>query len=150
MNGNLLDIRDLHIGFHLESGPLEAVRGVSFRVPAGKTVALVGESGSGKSVIAQAILGILPKSARITKGDILLDDSANGGRRVNIAELPRDGMAIRKIRGQSISIIFQEPMTSLSPVHTVGNQISEMLHLHRKMDAATGRDTVKEMLRLVG
>jgi peptide/nickel transport system ATP-binding protein len=150
MNGNLLDIRDLHIGFNLESGPLEAVRGVSFRVPAGKTVALVGESGSGKSVIAQAILGILPKSARITKGDILLDDSANGGRLVNIAELPRDGMAIRKIRGQSISIIFQEPMTSLSPVHTIGNQISEMLHLHRKMDAATGRETVKEMLRLVG
>lgn len=116
MNGNLLDIRDLHIGFNLESGPLEAVRGVSFRVPAGKTVALVGESGSGKSVIAQAILGILPKSARITKGDILLDDSANGGRLVNIAELPRDGMAIRKIRGQSISIIFQEPMTSLLPL----------------------------------
>jgi len=150
MNGNLLDIRDLHIGFDLESGPLEAVRGVSFRVPAGKTVALVGESGSGKSVIAQAIMGILPKSARITHGDILLDDRANGGRLVNIAELPRDGLAIRKIRGQSISIIFQEPMTSLSPVHTIGNQISEMLCLHRKMDAAAGKETVKEMLRLVG
>jgi peptide/nickel transport system ATP-binding protein len=150
MNGNLLEIRDLRISFNLESGHLEAVRGVSFRVPAGKTVALVGESGSGKSVIAQAIMGILPKSARITHGDILLDDSAKGGRLVNIAELPRDGVAIRKIRGQSISIIFQEPMTSLSPVHTIGDQIGEMLHLHRKMDARDGEKTVKEMLRLVG
>jgi peptide/nickel transport system ATP-binding protein len=150
MNGNLLEIRDLRISFNLESGHLEAVRGVSFRVPAGKTVALVGESGSGKSVIAQAIMGILPKSARITQGDILLDDSAKGGRLVNIAELPRDGVAIRKIRGQSISIIFQEPMTSLSPVHTIGDQIGEMLHLHRKMDVRDGQKTVKEMLRLVG
>src|SRR5260221_4188556 len=150
MNGNLLEIRDLRIGFNLESGHLEAVRGVSFRVPAGKTVALVGESGSGKSVIAQAIMGILTNSACITEGDILLEDSAKGGRLVNIAELPREGIAIRKIRGQSISIIFQEPMTSLSPVHTIGDQIGEMLHLHRKMDARDGQTTVKEMLRLVG
>ncbi|HVI91136.1 MAG TPA: ABC transporter ATP-binding protein [Dongiaceae bacterium] len=150
MNGNLLEIRDLHIGFKLESGALEAVRGVSFRVPAGKTVALVGESGSGKSVIAQAIMGILPKTARITGGDILFDNRAKGGHLVNIAEMPRDGFAIREIRGQSISIVFQEPMTSLSPVHTIGDQIGEMLHLHRKMDAGSGRETVKEMLRLVG
>jgi peptide/nickel transport system ATP-binding protein len=150
MNGNLLEIRDLRIGFKLESGPLEAVRGVSFRVPAGKTVALVGESGSGKSVIAQAIMGILPKTARITGGDILFDNRAKGGHLVNIAEMPRDGFAIREIRGQSISIVFQEPMTSLSPVHTIGDQIGEMLHLHRKMDAGTGRETVREMLRLVG
>ena len=150
MKGDLLDIRDLRIGFELESGLMEVVRGVSFRVPAGKTVALVGESGSGKSVIAQAILGILPRSARITKGDILFDDSAKGGRLVNIAEMPRDGSAIRQIRGRSMSIVFQEPMTSLSPVHTVGDQVGEMLRLHRQMTAAEAREAVKEMLHLVG
>ncbi len=150
MTGALLDIRDLRIGFELESGPLDVVRGVSFKVPAGKTVALVGESGSGKSVIAQAVMGILPKTARITQGDILFDDSAKGGRLINIAEMPRDGRQIRQIRGRSISIVFQEPMTSLSPVHMIGDQVAEMLHLHRKMSAAEGRAAVKDMLHLAG
>ncbi|MET1028011.1 MAG: ABC transporter ATP-binding protein [Dongiaceae bacterium] len=150
MKGDLLDIRDLRIGFELEIGLMEVVRGVSFRVPAGKTVALVGESGSGKSVIAQAILGILPRSARITKGDILFDDSAKGGRLVNIAEMPRDGNAIRQIRGRSISIVFQEPMTSLSPVHMIGDQVGEMLRLHLKMSPAEAREAVTQMLHLVG
>ncbi|TXH39214.1 MAG: ABC transporter ATP-binding protein [Rhodospirillaceae bacterium] len=150
MNGNLLDIRDLHISFQLEGGLLDVVRGVSFRVPHGKTVALVGESGSGKSVIAQSIMGILPKTARITRGDILFDDSGKGRRLVNIAEMPRDGRAIRQIRGSSISIIFQEPMTSLSPVHTIGDQVGEMLQLHRKLTPAQAESAVADMLRLAG
>jgi len=151
---DLLRIRDLRISFDLPEGRLEAVRGVSFRVPAGKTVALVGESGSGKSVVSQAIMGILPRTARIDAGRILLHDpelaagSAEG--MFDITAQDPDGPQMRALRGGRISIIFQEPMTSLSPVHTVGNQISEALHLHRKVSEADGKTLVAEMLHLVG
>ena len=138
----------------LPEGRLEAVRGVSFRVPAGKTVALVGESGSGKSVVSQAIMGILPRSARIDAGRILFHDPVLAADRaegmIDISGLAPDSPQMRAIRGARISIIFQEPMTSLSPVHTVGNQICEALRLHRKVNAAEGESLVKEMLRLVG
>ena len=123
----LLTIEDLRISFDLPQGRLDAVRGVSFSVPEGGTVALVGESGSGKSVITQAIMGILPRPASIKSGRILFSDPRNGGKAVDIAQLDRDGDAMRSIRGGHISIIFQEPMTALSPVHTVGNQIGEAL-----------------------
>jgi peptide/nickel transport system ATP-binding protein len=146
---DLLTINDLSVSFALPGGAVHAVRGVSFRVPHGGAVALVGESGSGKTVISQAIMGILPGSARITGGQILFADPAKGGAVTDIAKLSPKGSQIRDIRGGRISIIFQEPMSSLSPLHTVGNQISEALHLHRKMDAATGRELVVEMLRLV-
>jgi peptide/nickel transport system ATP-binding protein len=151
---DLLRIRDLRISFMLPEGRLEAVRGVSFRVPAGKTVALVGESGSGKSVVSQAIMGILPRSARIDAGRILFHDPVLAADRaegmIDISGLAPDSPQMRAIRGARISIIFQEPMTSLSPVHTVGNQICEALRLHRKVNAAEGESLVKEMLRLVG
>jgi peptide/nickel transport system ATP-binding protein len=147
---DLLAIRDLAIAFDLEEGVIEAVRGVSFRVPVGGTVALVGESGSGKSVISQAIMGILPRAAQIRGGQILFADPAQPGSVIDIAALQPDGAAMRAIRGGRISIIFQEPMTSLSPIHTVGNQIEEALHLHRRAGAAEGRELVIEMLRLVG
>jgi peptide/nickel transport system ATP-binding protein len=147
---DLLVVKDLKVDFVLDGIVIPAVRGVSFRVPSGKTVALVGESGSGKSVCAQAIMGILPKVARITGGSIEFDDSAHGGGMVDIARQPRDGALMQRLRGGSISIIFQEPMTSLSPVHTIGNQISEALHLHRKVSRAEGMAAVIEMLRLTG
>ena len=151
---DLLRIRDLRISFDLPEGRLEAVRGVSFRVPAGKTVALVGESGSGKSVVSQAIMGILPRSARIDTGRILLHDPVLAADHpesmIDIAALPPDSQTMRSIRGGRISIIFQEPMTSLSPVHTVGNQILEALHLHREVSDDEGRDLAGEMLGLVG
>jgi peptide/nickel transport system ATP-binding protein len=147
---DLLDIRDLAISFVLQGGLVDAVRGVSFRVPAGRSVALVGESGSGKTVISQAIMGILPNSARIRSGQIVFDDPATSGPPVDIARLPRDGREMRSIRGARISIIFQEPMSSLSPLHTVGDQISEALHLHRTIGKAAGREVTIEMLRLVG
>ena len=146
---DLLTINDLSVSFSLPGGAVQAVRGVSFRVPHGGTVALVGESGSGKTVISQAIMGILPGSARITSGQILFADPAKGGAVTDIAQLPPRGAKIREIRGGRISIIFQEPMSSLSPLHTIGNQISEALHLHRRVDSATGRELVIEMLRLV-
>ena len=152
-DGNLLTVRDLRITFNLDTGPLQAVRGVNFRVPYGKTVALVGESGSGKSVVAQAIMGILPKIGHIAGGQILFDNAQKGGKNgglIDIAREPRDGPVMRSIRGGSISIIFQEPMTSLSPVHTIGNQIGEALQLHRAVGGAQVREIVCEMLRLVG
>src|SRR6185369_3164674 len=93
--GDLLTVRDLKIAFDLDTGVLEAVRGISFRVPHGKTVALVGESGSGKSVVAQAIMGILPKIARISAGEILFDrtgtQNGNGHGVIDIAQQPRNG-----------------------------------------------------------
>ncbi len=153
---DLLSVRNLAIDFALEGGSVQAVRGVSFRIPAGKTVALVGESGSGKSVCAQAIMGLLPKSATIRSGEILLDrrngggDWGHQGGIVDIAKLERNGPVMQSIRGGSISIIFQEPMTSLSPVHTIGDQIAEALHLHSKLSEADGRARVLEMLRAVG
>ena len=157
--GNLLTVRDLKIAFDLDTGVLEAVRGISFRVPHGKTVALVGESGSGKSVVAQAIMGILPKIARISAGEILFDRTGtqngnggglNNGGVIDIAQQPRNGPVMRSIRGGAISIIFQEPMTSLSPVHTIGDQIGEALKLHRKVSGRAAKQLVIDMLRLVG
>jgi peptide/nickel transport system ATP-binding protein len=147
---DLLRIKDLAISFNVDGGTIDAVRGVSFRIPQGGTVALVGESGSGKSVISQAIMGILPKAAEIRQGEILFNDPLKPNIVTDIAQLPRDGAGIRAIRGGRISIIFQEPMTSLSPIHTIGNQIGEALHLHRNLSVAEGRDIIVEMLRHVG
>ena len=151
---DLLQVNDLKVAFTLPEGRLEAVRGVSFRVAPGATVALVGESGSGKSVVSQAIMGILPRAARIESGEILFNDPAghgtNGRGITDIAKLDPDSKGMRAIRGGRISIIFQEPMTSLSPVHTVGNQVGEALELHRKVTPAESRELTADMLRLVG
>jgi peptide/nickel transport system ATP-binding protein len=147
---DLLRVEDLAVSFNVEGGQIDAVRGVSFRVPQGGTVALVGESGSGKSVISQTIMGILPRAARIVGGKILFADPLRPGTVTDIAALSTDGPEMRAIRGGRISIIFQEPMTSLSPIHTIGDQICEALHLHRKAGAPEGRELVTDMLRLVG
>jgi peptide/nickel transport system ATP-binding protein len=147
---NLLTVRDLHIRFAMPGGFIEAVNGASFRIRPRSIVALVGESGSGKSVVSQAILRILPKSARITGGQILFADPRCPDKVVDLARLPRDGAEMRALRGGRISIIFQEPMTSLSPLHTIGNQVSEALRLHRRVGAAEAAELTAEMLRLVG
>ena len=145
----VLRIEDLAVEFRVAEGVIRAVNGVSFSVPRGGTVALVGESGSGKTVVSQSVLRILPKVARISRGRILFDDPGRDGPPVDLAALPADGREMRTIRGDSISIIFQEPMTSLSPLHTVGNQIGEALLLHRDMDAAGAREMTVDMLHLV-
>jgi len=147
---NLLEVRDLKVAFRLPEGELEAVKGVSFRVRPGSTVSLVGESGSGKSVVSQTIMGILPKAGYISGGEIIFRDPERGGVPMDIAKLDREGPEIRKIRGGRISLIFQEPMTSLSPLHTVGNQICEAVELHRDCAASEALNLVEEMLRLVG
>ncbi len=145
----LLKIRNLEVEFSAHNTVIHAVRGVSFDVAPGATVALVGESGSGKSVIAQSIMGILPDSGYISGGEILFTEPRSG-EVVDIATLPPASAAMRNIRGGRISIIFQEPMVSLSPLHTVGDQVGEALFLHRKMDKQEGWDLTLEMLRLVG
>ena len=147
---DLLTIRDLHVRFAAPGGFIRAVTGVSFRVRPQSTVALVGESGSGKSVVSQTILRILPRNGVITRGEILFADPRLDGEIVDLVKLPHDGTEMRAIRGGRISIIFQEPMTSLSPVHTIGNQVSEALRLHRPVSAAQASELTKEMLRLVG
>ena len=147
---NVLLVRNLKIQFDLPEGVLRAVDGVSFRVPRGQTVALVGESGSGKSVISQAIMGILPRVARVAAGEMLFFDPDRPGAFVDIAKLAPDSHSMQALRGGRISIIFQEPMTSLSPLHTVGNQIGEAYHLHCRASRPEGLAATEEMLRLVG
>ena len=147
---DLLTVEGLKVEFRVPAGTVKAVDGVSFRVPPRRTTALVGESGSGKTVVSQTILGLLPRSARIAGGRILFRDPAAPGSVADLAALAADGGAMRAIRGGRISIVFQEPMTSLSPLHTVGDQIGEALRLHREAGAAAGRELVVEMLRLVG
>ena len=134
----------------MQSGQLEAVKSASLRVLPGKVTALVGESGSGKSVIAQTILGILPPVAKVTKGRILFNDPERPGSSIDLCQLDRDSEAYRALRGQRISMIFQEPMTSLSPLHTVGNQIEEALTIHTSLPEAEARRRTEEMLGLVG
>ena len=133
----------------LHRSPVPALSDVSFKVAAGSTVALVGESGSGKSVTSQAIMGILPRNARINGGQILYDNPETGSR-VDIAALDPESREMRQIRGGSISIVFQEPMTSLSPVHTIGDQISEALFLHRDASHQDGMNLTLTMLKHVG
>lgn len=146
---DIIRVDDLHIAIDLKGADLEVIRGTSFRIAAGKTVALVGESGSGKSILSQAILGILPKVARITSGSIWFQEHKTDTP-YDLAELADNSRERIALRGGKISIIFQEPMTSLSPLHTVGNQIGEALELHRDIAANEVKSTVVEMLDLVG
>ncbi len=147
----LVDVRDLHIRFRIGDGAVEAVKGASLTMWPARTLALVGESGSGKTVISQAIMRILPRTAEITSGRILFNDPRNREETpVDIVSLEENGRAMRAIRGGRISVIFQEPMTSLSPLHTVGDQVSEALHLHRRCSRAEGRELSVDMLRLAG
>ncbi len=146
---DIVSISDLTIEFASDEGRIRAVDGVTMALPQNKTVALVGESGSGKSVISQAIMGLLPDAGRITGGSIIFRDPAENGKEVDIAALDRRGQKMRALRGNRVAIIFQEPMTSLSPLHTIGDQIGEAARLHRAMSAADARTVTREMLGLV-
>ncbi|HZH51810.1 MAG TPA: ABC transporter ATP-binding protein [Microvirga sp.] len=141
----VLRVRDLQTHFELGSRIAKSVDGVSFDVKRGETVAVVGESGSGKSVTSLSIMRLLSSPGRIVGGEILYRTSQ--GQVLDIATLPERTM--RSIRGREIAMIFQEPMTSLNPLYTVGDQIEEMIRLHEPVSAAEARKRAKRMLDLV-
>jgi peptide/nickel transport system ATP-binding protein len=137
----LLEVRKLQTRFTTEGGEFPAVDGVSFTLEAGRTLGLVGESGCGKSVTALSIMGLVPRPpGRIVSGEILLE-----GR--NLLELDAAGM--RALRGERMAMIFQEPMTSLNPAFTIGEQIAEVLLRHKKINRVEAKDRAIEMLRKV-
>jgi oligopeptide/dipeptide ABC transporter ATP-binding protein len=136
----LLSVSDLDVGFPGENGLIHAVRGVDFAIERGEAVALVGESGSGKSVSALALMGLLPGSARV-RGSIRLEGKELVG---------GDARELRRLRGGTVAMVFQEPMTSLNPVLRVGRQIEEALALHRGFDRVRARRETVELLGHVG
>ena len=143
----LLKVRDLQTHFPIRTGTIKAVDGVSFDVQRGKTLCVVGESGSGKSVTARSILQIVDEPGRIMGGSMLLHRP--DGSSLDLAQLGQRSREIRAVRGAEIAMIFQEPMSSLSPVHTVGNQIMEVLTLHLKMSKDQARARCVELLTQV-
>ncbi|MET3856832.1 ABC transporter ATP-binding protein [Rhizobium sp. OAE497] len=145
---DLLRIENLDVSFSVFGDKLRVVRNAGLRILPGKVTALVGESGSGKSVISQSIMGILPTPAKAT-GKILFTDPLDG-KTTDILQYGRDSEEMRDLRGKRMATIFQEPMTSLSPLHTVGNQISESLLIHTDADKKLAREKTEEMLGLVG
>ncbi|ENP8322124.1 ABC transporter ATP-binding protein [Vibrio vulnificus] len=138
----ILSVRDLEVSFTTDDGPVKVLHGVNFDVRAGRTLGLVGESGSGKSVTSMSIMGLLPKPyGQIVNGQILY-------RGTDLVTLPAEQMYA--MRGDRISIIFQDPMTALNPVHTVGRQINEVLELHRPdLDKRARNEYALEMLKKV-
>jgi len=151
----ILTVRDLKTYFFPEEGTVKAVDGASFEVYPKRTLGIVGESGCGKSVTARSILRIVERPGRIVGGAIRLSRaSGNGGgagaAMLDLTALDPSGREMRQIRGGDIALIFQEPMTSFSPVHTVGNQMIETIVLHEGVGQAEGRRRAVEMLRLVG
>ena len=148
----LLEIRDLKTWFHLDEGTIRALNGATFDVQRGKTLCIVGESGCGKSMTARSILQIVQSPGKVVGGEMLFHrpDGKGGTSTVDLAKLDPKGRTIRSIRGKEIAMIFQEPMTSLSPVYTIGNQIAENVLLHSDMSKSEARLHTIEMLKKVG
>jgi len=136
----LLEVKDLHTSFFTDAGEVKAVNGVSFSLDRGKVLGIVGESGSGKSVTAYSIMQILASTGKIVGGSIQLDGQ----------ELVNSGEKVMKtVRGNKVSIIFQDPMTSLNPTYTIGHQLMEAITLHTNRNKAEAKERAIEMLRLV-
>lgn len=178
MDVPLIEVKDLRVEFDVREGVVKAVDGFNLTIQRGQTVGVIGESGCGKSVTARAILNMIPKPGKVTNGQVLyhrLNKSAqaNGGSErvdvLDLIQLPPDGETIRQIRGGEIGMIFQEPMSSLTPVYTagtlineavslhrltplkkVGDQIAETVSAHRKLTKGESREIAIEMLRKVG
>ena len=160
----LLEIKDLHISFPLDEGTVRAVEGVNLTIRRGEVLGVVGESGCGKSVTAHSILRIIQPPGSIDAGQILFHrasgpgvnrngvnrNGVNGDSIVDLARLNPTGSAIRSIRGKDIAMIFQEPMSSFSPVHTIGSHIIEAILLHQPVTHEQARQQTIELLRLVG
>ncbi len=145
----IVRVEDLKTYFRTLDGEVRAVDGVSLEIKPGESLGLVGESGCGKSVTAFSILRLLPKNSRIAQGKILFDQGT-GGPPVDLATVDPNGALIRSIRGNEIAMIFQEPLTSLSPVHTVGSQIAEAVQLHQCCSKENAKERAIKMLESVG
>jgi peptide/nickel transport system ATP-binding protein len=150
----LLEVHDLQVYFYLHEGTVHAVDGISFDIHQGKTLGVIGESGSGKSITAQSIMGIVPSPpGKQVGGEILLHMSDNGRHYnvVNLSDLNPTGTEMRGIRGKEIAMIFQEPMNSFSPVHSIGNQIMEAILIHDpEVNKQEALDRTIKLLQRVG
>ena len=141
MNDKLLEIKDLHVSFRTPAGEVKAVNGISYSLKQGNVLGIVGESGSGKSVSVNALMGLVAEPGRVTGGSITFD-----GRDV----LAMNKKQLRSLRGKEIGMVFQDPMTSLNPVFTIGNQLIETLLLHTNMSKAEAYKRSVESLAMVG
>ncbi len=148
MDDLLLDISHLSATIPTDDGPVRAVRDVSFQIRRGRTLGVVGESGCGKSMMGLSLMQLVPKPGYV-EGEIVLHDQEKGTN-IEIHDLVPEGDAMRRIRGHRISMIFQEPMTALNPVYTVGNQIGEALRLHHGLDRDNARSRAIQALSEVG
>ncbi|MBI3707087.1 MAG: ABC transporter ATP-binding protein [Proteobacteria bacterium] len=145
----LIAAEDLRINLVLRGGHIGVIDGINFHVKPGEVLALVGESGSGKTVTAQSILRLLPRELQIASGRILFR-SKPGEPAIDLAKLAPDGPEMRKVRGNRIAMVFQEPMSSFSPLHTIGSQIGDVLKLHRGLRGVAVRTAAAELLDKVG
>jgi oligopeptide/dipeptide ABC transporter ATP-binding protein len=160
VNNRLIELKNVKTHFYLREGTVRALDGVSFEIGRGEALGVVGESGCGKSVTAQAILRIVPEPGKIVDGEITLYRNPAGNGQLNghapssdvvkLTDLDPRGREIRAIRGAEIAMVFQEPMTSFSPVHTIGYQIIEAIVLHQKVDKKQARERAVEILARVG
>lgn len=147
-NQRLLEIHGLNVEFPLDEGTITAVKDVTFQLNRGEVLGVVGESGCGKSVTAQAIMRIIPSPGKIIQGEMKF--YCSNGKVVDLARLNPRGKEIQQIRGKDIAMIFQEPMSSFSPLYTIGNQIIEAILLHQEISKAAARNRAIEMLDRVG
>jgi oligopeptide/dipeptide ABC transporter ATP-binding protein len=147
-NNNVLDISKLKVSFFTEEGEVCAVNDVNFSIPRGKIMAVVGESGCGKSVTSYSILRLIQKPGKILDGEIMFHPSE--GESFDVLKLGEKSDKLYNLRGGKISMIFQEPMTALSPVHTVGNQICEAILIHQNLTKKEARKKAADMLTQVG
>ncbi len=155
-NNTLIEVKNLKTYFFLDEGVVRAIDGVDFSIPRGQTLGVVGESGCGKSVTARSILRIVPKPGRIVEGEITLHriiadkPGSTVTDDVRLTDLDPMSSAMRSIRGREIALVPQEPMASLSPVHSIGNQIMEAILLHQRVGKTEARVKAIDMLKLVG
>tara|TARA_Y100000588_G_scaffold92583_1_gene100111 strand:+ start:7327 stop:8397 length:1071 start_codon:yes stop_codon:yes gene_type:complete len=148
----LLSVNDLKVHFHTDEGIVKAVDGVSFDIMPGKTMGVVGESGCGKSTLGRTLLQIIEKPGLIDDGSIVLrsEDEEGNPYEIDIVNEHSNSRTMRAVRGQDIALVFQEPMTSFSPVHTIGNQIKEAIRLHHDVSEKEAQDRALELVTQVG
>ena len=147
-NRNLVSIHNLHVTFDSELGTTEALKGIDLDIKHGRTTAIVGESGSGKSITALAMMRLIQRPGRVTSGQILFTPA--GKETIDVLQIPDNSDELFDLRGGKMAMIFQEPMTALSPVHTIGDQVTEAILTHRQVTKAEAFARACEMLKRVG